>query len=306
MKIIINENDHGITVFDLIKRKLRISSNILTKLKKSENGILVNGSHKTVRYRLSTGDIVELETDNDSASSENIVPTDIPVDILYEDRDIILVNKPPFMPTHPSHGHYEDTLANALAFYFNKQGLPFVFRVITRLDRNTSGVVLVAKNQLSASRLSESLLRGNFCKNYLALVTGTPCPHSGEIKTYIKRATESIILRTVTDEPEGAQFAHTTYRVLDSGSGCSLLYASPVTGRTHQLRVHFSHIGHPIIGDELYGGDCSVFSRQALHAYSLTFPHPTSGDDMSVFAPLHDDLAEFIKKNFRHGVPSDI
>ncbi|NLK39501.1 MAG: RluA family pseudouridine synthase [Clostridiales bacterium] len=308
MKITITEKEEGMTLLHMLKSKLSLSTRIITRLKQRETGITVNGERVTVRYILKRGDLLALDLREDPEAIDNVLPTDLPLDILYEDADIVVVNKPPYMPSHPSRGHYDDTLANALAFYYQKQNIPFVCRILTRLDRNTSGVVLLAKNMLSASRLSASLLQGEVEKNYITLLSGTPKNRAGDIRAPIRRAADSIILRTVAEDHRepGAQAAHTRYRTLAENGKYSAILASPVTGRTHQLRVHFSHIGHPIIGDKLYGGDSTLLPRQALHALSLTFRHPTTGLPMTINAPLPSDLTDFIVQNFDKNLAEQI
>ena len=200
------------------------------------------------------------------------------------------------MPTHPSHNHYDDTLANALAFYYS--GKPFVFRPVSRLDRNTSGTVLVAKNARAAGMLFSEMKKRNIEKTYLAVVEGE-FSGSGVIEKYLCRTEASIIVRRVCDENEsGAQYAKTEYEVIKSGNGLSLVRLKPLTGRTHQLRVHMASIGHPILGDDIYGNVIDLIDRQALHAESLIFTRPSDGKRIEVKASLPRDIqvvADIIK-----------
>ena len=279
MKLIINAELDGITVKDLLYNHLGYSSNIIKNLKKLPSGITVNGNHVTVRCVLHNGDEINLETD-DVNESENITPVELPLDIVYEDDCLIVLNKPSGMPTHPSHNHHEDSLANSLAFYFQEQNRPFVFRAINRLDADTSGLVLVAKDKVTAFKLSKAMADGKISKKYFALLHGE-LNLSGNIELPIRRSEDSTMLRVVDTNPESsAKYALTAYEVLEKSEKFTLVSASPITGRTHQLRVHFSHIGHPICGDGLYGitSDGSDYPRLALHAYSLTFPHPSKGE----------------------------
>ncbi len=294
MKIICGKELNGKTVKSLLS-ELNFSAKTITALKKKPHGITVDGRHVTVRHVLRCGEVLALDI-SDEQSSRNIVPTPLPIDVLFEDESAIASNKPPFMPTHPSHGHYDDTLANALCHYMQKSGEPFVFRPVNRLDRNTSGVVLVAKDRVSAASLSESLQKGLMAKKYLAILEGVPSEAHGRIETYIHRRQESIIYREVCPESPGADYALTEFEVLEVSGGHSLVCASPITGRTHQLRLHFAHIGCPIVSDDLYGSESDVIGRQALHAYSLTFPRPRSGEEITVRAPLPDDFKEALLK----------
>ena len=182
-------------------------------------------------------------------------------------------------------------------FYIQKKGEPFVFRSVNRLDRNTSGLVLVAKNRISANRLYESMQKGLITKKYIALLLGTLPEKEGMIDTYIRRREESIITREVCAALPDASRAITKYELLSSDGSLSAVKASPITGRTHQLRLHFAHLGTPILGDDLYGEESEEISRQALHAYFLSFPHPRSGEMTELFAPLPSDMEEILKKH---------
>ena len=294
MEIICGKESDGKTVKSLLA-ELKISAKTVTALKKKPRGITVDGHHVTVRHVLKCGEVLSLDI-SDEQSSRNIVPSPLPLDVLYENESVIAVNKPPFMPTHPSHGHFDDTLANALCYRMQQSGEPFVFRPVNRLDRNTSGVVLVAKNRVSAASLSEGLQKGHITKKYLAILDGVPAVRSGKIETYIRRREESIIYREVCEKMPDADFALTEYEVMEVSGDHALVCASPITGRTHQLRLHFAHIGCPIIGDDLYGTESDTICRQALHACILTFPFPQSGKKITVTAPLPQDFKEALKK----------
>ncbi|MBR6708327.1 MAG: RluA family pseudouridine synthase [Clostridia bacterium] len=288
MELLIDSARAGKTVYDVLRRELGISNRLLTRLKQDERGILVDGVRVTVRFRLEAGQRLQLATD-DGAGSDAILPVNLPLSIVYEDEDVWVVNKPPGMPTHPSHGHYEDTLANALAYYAAVHDQPFVFRPVNRLDRNTSGLVLVARNQYAAGQLSAAMQRRQIEKQYLALLDGELFPDEGTLSAAIRRQCESIITREVCADGEGDS-ALTAWRVLARADGHTLLEASPLTGRTHQLRVHFAHLGCPIHGDDLYGFAANDLNRQALHAAVLAFPHPADGRLIRVTAPPPDDI----------------
>ena len=297
MDYIVDASLDGLTVLDFIKRSDGISMTLCKRLKFIPNGILLNGEKVTVRAKLKTGDLLSLAVE-DTEKSPNLSAVDIPLDIVYEDGDIALPNKPPFMPTHPSHDHYDDTVANALAYRYKNGASPFVFRPVNRLDRNTSGLVLIARNRIAASKLSAALQEGKISKTYIALLEGELPNDAGEIETYIRRQDESIILRENCGVGCGGDYALTKYRVICKTCGHTLVFATPVTGRTHQLRVHFSGLGAPIAGDDLYGGTQKYISRHALHAYSLSFPLPSTNEEITVYAPLHDDMQEAICKIF--------
>ena len=282
---------------------LGISSRTLSLLKQKENGITVNGEKVTVRYILKDGDRLRLDF-SDPEGNDHITPTPLPLHILYEDDALIAVNKSGDMPTHPSHGHHGDTLANALAYYFahRGEGAPFVFRPVNRLDRTTSGVVLLAKNRYAADALRQALSESGE-KEYTAIVCGAPEPDSGLIDQNIRRTAESIIFRCTCPENEG-KVARTEYTVIKrfsrSGKPLAVLSLHPLTGRTHQLRVHCRHMGAPICGDGLYGGDVylppeDMPKRTLLHASRLFFTHPFTKEKITFAAPLPEDFSAFLK-----------
>lgn len=292
MEFIVGDDGHGLLLRSYLKR-LRISSKQSAHLKRIEGGITVNGVQVTVRYQLKAGDVVGLAIE-DVRPGESAEPVELPLSIIYEDDDLVICNKPPFMPTHPSHGHHYDTLANALAFYYAKQGRPFVFRPVNRLDRNTSGVVMVAKHARAASMMYTEMLNRQMEKEYLAVVEGE-ITGTGVVDKSLRRTAESIIVREVCDDDaEGAQSALTEYRAVYTKNGLTLVELSPKTGRTHQLRVHMASLGHPILGDGLYGRDSELIDRQALHAYRLTFRRPSDGEAVTVEAPLPNDIADVL------------
>ena len=265
------------------------------RLKYSEGGITVDGKAVTVRHILQTGQVLVLAAE-DAAPTEKIRPVDLPIDILYEDEELVVPSKPANMPTHPSHDHYDDTVANALCYRYEQMGAPFLFRPINRLDRDTSGLLLIARGQIAADRLNRAMREGRIRKSYLAVLEGAPVPAEGEIETHLCRTDASIIVRRVCTPEEGGDHALTRYRTLAVSNGYALVEAQPVTGRTHQLRVHFAHIGHPIVGDDMYGRAHPDMPRQALHAHTLAFPHPADGRQMHVRAPLPADMAAFLRK----------
>lgn len=270
------------TVKELLYRKLGLSHAQVVRLKKDERGIMLNGERVTVIARVSDGDVLELATeDSEEDINPDIMPVRIPLDILYEDEHIICVDKPSGMPTHPSHGHHDDTLANALCYYYKQQGRPFVFRAVNRLDSETSGVVLIAKDRTSAQKLGAALQRGEFVKKYLAVVKGSLENKEGCIETYIRRKEDSIIFRENAETGIASEYARTCYRVEGEEDGNTLVEVTPITGRTHQIRLHFCHIGHPILGDSLYA---ESGERLMLHAESLEFPHPETGKRLKVSA----------------------
>ncbi len=293
MKYTVDEQFAGKTVKELLFTGLSLSRAQVVRLKARECGIMKNGKRVTVREVLGVGDVLTLELEDDE-TPQDLLPYDYPLEILYEDEDLVCVNKPRSMPTHPSHGHFNDTLANALAAYYLKQGRPFVFRAVNRLDRDTTGVVLIAKNKRASALLSAQISARTVGKEYVALLDGTILQDEGAIDKNILRTEQSVILRR-TDEKLGER-AFTTYKVIERKANMTLVMATPHTGRTHQLRVHFASIGHPIFGDSLYGDGSPLIDGQALHAQKLSFMHPQSGRKMTVVAPLPSEFSHILKE----------
>lgn len=286
------------TVKAFLREELQLSAKLITHLKKLSDGILLNGKHVTVRAAMHAGDCLSLKLDDEIGSeNERVLPIKLHFDILYEDSDILAVSKPSGMPTHTSHGHMNDTLANAVAYYYKEKGRPFVFRAANRLDSDTSGVLLIALHRRAAASLSRALKNGEVEKTYLALLSAIPEKKSGHISTGIRRKSGSVLLReAVCENAEGADAAETDYTVVGTGEGVALVRVTPLTGRTHQIRVHMQSIGCALLGDHLYGDEKS-FPRQALHALSLSFPHPITKRRITVSAPLPQDMTTYIESN---------
>ena len=211
---------------------------------------------------------------------------------------MVIPDKPADMPTHPSCGHYEDTVANALAFRYAEQGIPFVFRPINRLDRNTSGLLAVARHRIAAAALSKAMREGEIRKCYLAILDGVPSESEGVIETYMRRTAASVIVRENCGPDEGGDLAVTRYRVLCEDGSHALVCAAPITGRTHQLRVHFAGIGCPLTGDDLYGTPSPWIGRHALHSCSLSLPRPSDGQRVTVTSPLPEDMRRLAEEWF--------
>ena len=286
---------------DFLKKQCKLSHRMTKRLKYTDGGLQVNGETVTVRRILRAGDLLSLAAE-DEAPTEKIRPVDLPIDILYEDDELVVPSKPANMPTHPSHDHYDDTVANALCYRYERMGVPFCFRPINRLDRDTSGLLLIARGQIAADRLNRAMREGRIRKSYLAILEGAPDPAEGEIETHLCRTEASIIVRRVCTPEEGGDYALTRYRTLAVSNGYALVEASPITGRTHQLRVHFAHIGHPIVGDDMYGHAHPDMPRQALHAHTLVFPHPDDDRLISACAPLPADMSAFLQKYLKQDI----
>lgn len=298
MEIRITEEYDNRTIKDWLYAN-GVSRALITRLKSLEDGICLNGSHATVRKLMRTGDILSLLISSETKGSD-IPPVELGIDIIFENDELIALNKPPHMPTHPSHGHYDDTLANGLAYIYKERGEGFVFRAVNRLDRDTSGVVLTAKNQYAASQLCELMQSGRISKTYIALLNGELEPASGIIERPIRRAAGSVMLREVCEAAApGARSALTRYETLgrldtEALGKVSIVKAEPITGRTHQLRVHFASLGCPIVGDGLYGTAETeptkadrAFDRHALHAARIVID---CDEPITIDAPLPKDM----------------
>lgn len=262
-----------------------------------EESVICNGTWSYLNRSLSIGDELTIHI-KEEQSSDKILPIEYPLDIRYEDEDLMVLNKPAGMPIHPSFHHYEHTLANALTYYFESRQIPFVFRCINRLDKDTSGLTIVAKHMLSANLLSKMVAAKTLQddttsaihREYLAIVQGCPEPPFGTIDAPIARVNDSIIEREVNFRQ--GERAVTHYRVLREKNGYSLVSLILETGRTHQIRVHMKYIGYPLIGDSIYNPDMTVISRQALHSHKLSFPHPITKEMMTFTAPLPEDMRQ--------------
>lgn len=281
----------GANITTVLKQHFKISTNLIKDLKKYKEGIQVNGEHKRVVDLAAKGDILKI-TIRDTAS-ENIVPTDIPLDIVYEDEDVLVINKPSNMSTHPSMGNYENSLANGVMYYYKSKGEERVFRAVNRLDKDTSGLMAVAKNSYIHARLGEEIQKKELKRKYMCIVCGD-VERDGTVDAPIRRADGSVINRIVA--PDG-QRAVTHYRVVKRYGEYTLLEMELETGRTHQIRVHMAYIGHPLVGDWLYGTeDHNIAKRQMLHSCYLCFTHPITGQIMEFKDEMAEDMRAFIEK----------
>lgn len=267
----VSAESDGRFVRDIIRNDLNISSGLLTKLKKN-GGIRLNGKNVTVAQKVCAGDLLTILFPPEK--SETIQSVNIPLDIIYEDKYILAVNKPKDMPTHPSVGNHVNTLANACMYYY--RDTDFVFRSITRLDRDTTGIVLIAKDARTSALMSAAMQSGDLHKTYYALTSGIPSPLCGRIDAPIGRADNSILKREV--RPDG-QNAVTEYKTLACDSRIALVEILLLTGRTHQIRVHFSHIGCPLLYDYMYGTEIPGETLY-LHCGKLEFTHPVTKEKM--------------------------
>ena len=281
----ITENEQGTTVLDFLRKK-GFSRHILSSMKADKEALTRNGQRIGGREQLLTGDHFRVRL-LETVDSDGIVPVSMPLSILYEDEDILVINKPADMPVHPSIGNYTNTLANGVAAYLDAKDEHSPFRCINRLDRDTSGALILAKNAFSAAVLSTQMRNRQIRRTYLAVVEGIT-PPNGTISAPISRVDDSVIERHV-DFLRGEP-AVTHYERLEVKNEHSLLEIHLETGRTHQIRVHMGYIGHPLPADYLYHPVYDCFKRQPLHSLQLEFRHPVTDKSMCLLAPVPEDM----------------
>jgi len=269
----------------ILKQEFHISARLLHKLI-VEKHVLLNSNIVDTRQSIENGDVITVNLDFEE-NSENIIATPMKLDIVFEDDGLLILNKPAGIAVHPSILHYEDSLSNGVKFYFESIGLKRKIRPVNRLDLNTSGLIIFAKNEYVQECLIKQMQSNVFKKEYIAIVDGNFKEECGTINLPITRKNNSIIERCIS--PDG-QEAITDYCVLQEFDGYSVVKCTLKTGRTHQIRVHMAAIGHPLIGDTLYGIASPLISRQALHSYKIAFIHPITHKNMEFTCDLPNDM----------------
>ena len=282
----ITEKEQNQTILDYLKEKGYSRQNVVA-LKKMQESILVNGTWEYVNYRLKNNDMLTIHI-KELESNDKILPIPLPLPIVYEDEDILVIDKPSNMPIHPSINNYDNTLANAVVYYYHSQNIPFTFRCINRLDKDTTGLTIIAKHMVASGILSDMVSRREIHREYLALVEGC-ISGKGTVNAPIAREGDSVIKRQV--DFENGERAVTHYKVVSQINDTATLVSLKLeTGRTHQIRVHMCHLGHPLLGDDLYGGNLDDIPRQALHSHKLVFQHPITKEEMCFVSELPDDM----------------
>ncbi len=289
------EADEGNTIGQFLRSK-GYSRRLVIALKKHRDYLTIGGEMAYVSHRITPGEVLRVQLPADPPGGR-ILPSSMPLSIIYEDDDLLVVNKDAGVPVHPSQGHQEHTLANGLVWYFSEKGEPFTFRVANRLDRDTTGLLVVARHALSACGLAAQV-RGRLARRtYLAAVKGDlrdVFPDgSGTIRAPIARVGGSTIERKVDFTSGEEAVTHVSLLSYDAGTDTSLAELRLGTGRTHQIRVHMKYIGHPLYGDFLYHPDYRFINRQSLHSWKLSFTHPVTGETMSFTAPVPKDMEIF-------------
>jgi 23S rRNA pseudouridine1911/1915/1917 synthase len=288
----IQEADNNKKLREYLKSGLTLSTRLIRGAA-ADGRITINGRVAKLNHIIKTGDILKIEVSKDE--DQNIVPEPMELDIVHEDEDVIVINKPPFTVVHPTRSHQSGTLANGVLYHFRSKGESCIVRLVSRLDMDTSGLIVIAKNQYSHMFLAMEMEKNNFLKGYTAVVWGNVSPVQGTINKPIYKPQDDSIKRIVD---ERGQESITHYEVIESLKDADIVKLKLETGRTHQIRVHLSHLGHPIIGDTLYGrgGEEELIKRQALHASHLGFVHPRTKEFIVLSCQLPEDMKSLINK----------
>jgi 23S rRNA pseudouridine1911/1915/1917 synthase len=287
--------DSGQKYLTILRYKFHFSLRILQRLKQGEQ-VWINGKFTYLTARGKEGEMLSIQLFHDEKT--NILGENLPLDILYEDEYLLVVNKPAGQVVHPTHRYLTNTLGNAVVGYWERKGEHHLYRPIHRIDRNTSGVVIIAKNRFAHQQLAWQLERGHIRKRYFGFVEGIVLENEGTIDDPIGFAPDSFIKRQA--QPDG-QPARTHYRVLRHYPSATFLEFILETGRTHQIRVHCAGFKHPLLGDDLYNGDTTLLSRQALHSSEYAFLHPATRLPLIIRAPFPEDLRNLVKKLIEQG-----
>lgn len=291
LKIKVQIDEEEIRLNHYLKNHANCSSRFIRKAAR-EGRIKVNNENVRLSYMLKNDDIIELQINREE--NQDIVPEKMDLDVIYEDEDIVVINKPKGIVVHPTKRHQNGTLSNGVLYYFKEKNENSIVRLVNRLDMDTSGLVLIAKNAYSHMALSRDMQKDDFVKSYLAIVHGNLKEKSGVIDKPIYRVGEGTLRRVID---ERGQRSVTRFKVVESYEDADLVELTLETGRTHQIRVHLSSIGHPIYGDSLYGKEENEYiDRQALHAYKLQIPHPKDGRILKLESDLPDDMKNLISK----------
>ena len=289
LEYVVNKLTKYNTVKQVLKEEFLLSDRLIIKLKQAKQ-IYLNDNSTFINQKLEIGDKIIVDLDFEE-TCDNIVPAKINLDILYEDDGLLIINKPPFLPVHPSMDHYNDSLSNGVKYYFDSIGLHRKIRPVNRLDKNTSGIVIFAKNEYIQECLVKQMKSNIFKKEYTAIVEGIIDEKEEIIDAPIARKENSIIERCVNSNGDNAI---TVINSIKTYTGYSLVKCILKTGRTHQIRVHTSYIGHPIVGDDLYGNKSDKINRQALHASKIKFIHPITKKEIKIEAKIPKDIENLL------------
>jgi len=291
LELTVSPAQAGTRVDTLLKKHMGLSGTVVRRIKWLEDGILVDGRRVNTRFCPAEGQVLSVRL-SDPERRSGILPAPGALDIVYEDEDIIVVNKAPGVPVHPGPGHFYDTLGNFLLDHYDRSGVEADFHPVHRLDRGTSGLIVAAKHAHAQEVLKNQLHTDSFRREYLAVCEGVPSPAESTVDAPLGPKDGSLVEQTV--RPDGKE-ARTHYRVLSVHNSHTLLRLVLDTGRTHQIRVHMAHLGHPLTGDFLYGQeDPELIPRPALHSACLSFLHPITGERLDFSAPLPADMEQLL------------
>lgn len=286
----ITSQQHGRSILDIAKNDFEMSTSMLGNIKFKPNGLLVNGYKQNVRYILTEGEHLTMTVDDSSSIHDHLLPYPKDIEIIYENQDFIVLNKEAGIVVHPSPGHYADSLSNMLVHYYNQRNEQHTIRPIGRLDKDTSGLIVFAKNQYSAAFFENCRIDGRYQKEYIALCEGQPTME-GIIDAPLAPVPNVLNRMEVN---EHGQSALTQYQVLEYHDNYSLIRVSIQTGRTHQIRVHMASIGHPLLGDSFYGNTHPIIKRAALHSHHIHCVLPETKEPFDFFAPLPADFSQLM------------
>ncbi len=289
LQYIVDKNTKYNTINEILINEFQLSNRLITKLIKNKK-ISLNNIVCDTRKNIILNDVITIDF-NIKEESTNIVPIEMNLSIIYEDEWMLILDKPFGIPIHPSNLHYTDSLSNGVKFYFDKIGLNKKIRPVTRLDLNTSGLVIFAKCEYIQEKLSKQMQNKIFKKEYICIASGILESKSGSINLPIARKPNSIIERCID---ANGQYSITHYKVLQEFDDYSLINCILETGRTHQIRVHFASIGHPLLGDTLYGNKSNLISRQALHSYRVSFIHPINKKHLNFLSQIPNDMLNLL------------
>ena len=288
LKYIANDLSNYTNIRQVLKNEFNMSNRLITKLKQNKL-ISLNGNETFLDKSLAINDVVSCNLDYDE-EYKNIIPVKMDLNILYEDDSFLIINKPVGIAVHPSILHYNNSLSNGIKYYFDSIGLKKKIRPVNRLDKDTTGIVIFAKNEYIQECLVKQMQSNKFHKEYIALLTGNLNKNNGKIEAPISRKENSIIERCIN--PNG-EYALTYYELIKNYTDFCLVKFILKTGRTHQIRIHSKYIGNPILGDTLYGIPSELINRQALHCYKLRFIHPMTKKGLELIAPIPEDMQIF-------------
>lgn len=290
----VNINENNISVENILRKQIGLTKKQIRHLKFITNGIQKNGCRCRINEVVHIGDVLQIQIEDEKELSAHLESEESSIDIIYEDQDLLAVNKPMGIVTHPQGVHYQDTLANQIVSYYRKKGEGHSVRPIGRLDKETSGIVIFAKNKIAAARLQEQREKGQFIKTYLAVVEGKLVVDNEwhKIDKPMKQQPDDYLKMIVADD---GKRAITNYYVIADGKEYSVVKVSLATGRTHQIRVHMKSIGHPLVGDLLYGTKDKEDSRALLHAWKVELIQPFTGEKIVLDAPIPEDIQNYYR-----------